>query len=73
MTATPADAMTAQGANALAARIREFWQARGYHGIETRVVSVDRCRSQSRPEVEIIYCVRSNIGPNGFPPKGGRS
>ena len=56
-----------RGAEQLASRIREYWIGRGYLGILAEpVVVVDRFRSRNR---HWIWSVRTNIGPDGFPPR----
>jgi hypothetical protein len=56
-----------RGAEQLASRIREYWLGRGYLGIVAEpVVVVDRFRSRNR---HWIWGVRTNIGPEGFPPR----
>lgn len=55
------DTLTFDGATALAARIRSYWAERGYPDVETYVVKEG---SKGR---DILYCVRSNLGPNGLP------
>jgi hypothetical protein len=56
-----------RGAEQLASRIREYWIGRGYLGIVAEpVVLVDRFGSRNR---HWIWGVRTNIGPDGFPPR----
>ena len=56
-----------RGAEQLASRIREYWIGRGYLGIVAEpVVVVDRFHSRNR---HWIWSVRTNIGPDGFPPR----
>jgi hypothetical protein len=56
-----------RGAELLASRIREYWIGRGYLGIVAEpVVLVDRFGSRNR---HWIWGVRTNIGPDGFPPR----
>jgi hypothetical protein len=56
-----------RGAERLAIRIREYWIGRGYLGIVAEpVVLVDRFGSRNR---HWIWGVRTNIGPDGFPPR----
>jgi hypothetical protein len=56
-----------RGAELLASRIREYWISSGYLGIVAEpVVLVDRFRSRNR---HWIWGVRTNIGPDGFPPR----
>lgn len=55
------DTLTYRGANELAARIRDYWTRRGYSEIQTFVLQVNA------KDYSTIYCVRSNIGPLGFP------
>ena len=52
-----------QGAKKMAARIIEYWQSRGCHGIEAWAEPVVKTRRG------MVWGVRSNIGPDGFPPK----
>jgi hypothetical protein len=56
-----------RGAAELASRIRDYWISRGYLGIIAEpVVVVDRFSSRNR---HWIWGVRTNIGPDGFPPR----
>jgi hypothetical protein len=56
-----------RGAEVLASRIRQYWIGRGYLGIVAEpVVLVDRFGSRNR---HWIWGVRTNIGPDGFPPR----
>jgi hypothetical protein len=56
-----------RGAELLASRIRQYWIGRGYLGIVAEpVVLVDRFGSRNR---HWIWGVRTNIGPDGFPPR----
>lgn len=60
-------AINERGAEQLAVRIREYWISRGYFGIVAEpVVLVDRFGSRNR---HWIWGVRTNIGPDGFPPR----
>ena len=55
-----------RGAERIASRIREYWIGRGYLGIVAEpVVLVDRLGRNRR----LIWGVRTNIGPDGFPPR----
>lgn len=56
-----------RGAKKLARKIEDYWKKRGYYGIETWVID-QVCNAKSGPET--FYFVRTNIGANGFPPKG---
>jgi hypothetical protein len=47
--------------------IRNYWLARGYVGVQTRVEKVATVREGD--DKGIIYGVRSNISPMGFPPR----
>jgi hypothetical protein len=61
------DMINERGAERLASRIREHWIGRGYLGIVAEpVVLVDRFGTRSR---RLIWSVRTNIGPDGFPPR----
>jgi hypothetical protein len=53
------DYFTKYGAGLLAARIREYWRARGFYGILCE-------RYEIMPGT---WGVHSNIGPKGFPPR----
>ena len=56
-----------RGAEQLASRIRAYWIGRGYLGIVAEPVAVvDRFGSRNR---HWIWGVRTNIGPDGFPPR----
>jgi len=56
-----------RGAEVLASRIRQYWIGRGYPGIVAEpVVLVDRFGSRNR---HWMWVVRTNIGPDGFPPR----
>ena len=56
-----------RGAEQLASRIQQYWIGRGYLGIVAEpVVLVDRFGSRNRHR---IWGVRTNIGPDGFPPR----
>jgi hypothetical protein len=46
----------------LAQRIIVYWRARGYAGCKPKVLNL------GSPEFP-IWSVRSNIGPDGYPPK----
>jgi Transcription termination factor nusG len=63
-----ADSTTEAGARVLAWRIESYWRGRGYAGIATRVEEVLGVSTTYRARA---FCVRSNLGPDGFPP-GGR-
>jgi hypothetical protein len=56
------DSLTFTGATALADRIRKYWAARGYPNVKTFVTKISIGEQGST-----FYCVRSNIGPKGFP------
>lgn len=55
-------------AEQLARRIREYWYEQGYYGIQTTVFYSEGTWKKGRYHVA-SWGVRSNIGPNGFPPK----
>jgi|TARA_R100000501_G_C2582349_1_gene85150 hypothetical protein len=57
-----------QGAEQIAARIKEYWRARGYTGLTTHLSCVNT-RSKTIDH-RWIWQVRSNIGPTGYPPRG---
>jgi hypothetical protein len=57
-----AEACDLDGAKELAGRIKRHWRERGYLGIRTWLTQISHYRD------EVLYCVRSNIGHNGFPP-----
>lgn len=63
-----ADPCTEQGAKRLAARLRDYWLARGYRGITTGVVRMEIPRQKRRGDDIDIYGIVSNIGPTGYPP-----
>jgi hypothetical protein len=55
------------GAQRLASRIRDYWVGCGYLGIVAEpVVLVHAVGSRNR---RLIWSVRTNIGPDGFPPR----
>lgn len=56
------DYMTNEGAAHLARTIRRHWRMRGYRGIEVRLEPI------RDGDIE-HYQVRTNIGPDGFPPR----
>lgn len=47
----------------LADKVKTYWRARGYAGIKVWVTNDRDMRDR------IVYCIRSNIGADGFPPK----
>lgn len=51
-----------------AQRLVAYWKGRGYHGIRVTVIRELHAKDNSP-----IYCIRSNIGPDGFPPKVARA
>lgn len=57
------DYMTNDGAAHLARTIRRHWKLRGYRGIDVRIEPVLDGVAEYR------YQVRTNIGPDGYPPK----
>lgn len=57
------DRCTPAGAAELAEKIVDYWRARGFPLIKAWVDDVARFSNAS------IYGVRSNILPNGFPPR----
>ena len=57
------DACCEGGAEKIAADIEAYWRRRGYPGIRVRIMAERDKKSN------LIYGVRSNIGPNGFPPR----
>lgn len=59
------EAVGETSANHLAETIKLFWRKLGYHGIQTRVVYTP---AEGKQQLG-CYAVRSNIGPDGFPPK----
>jgi hypothetical protein len=58
------------GAKRLARKIEDYWRARGYAGIKTKIADhiVDGALLEPG-ERRTIYFVRSNIGALGFPPR----
>ena len=61
------DLSSQHGAEQIAARIKEYWRARGYAGI---AASISRRNTGSRTaDQRYVWEVRSNIGPNGYPPQ----
>lgn len=59
---TSRDSLTLEGARILALRIEDYWRTRGYFAIEARIEH-DGWRHK-KP----FFGVRSNIGPDGYPP-----
>lgn len=55
--------------NKIAARIRDYWVAKGYLGIIVKVLARTYKNPLDKDEV-IGYFIRSNIGSNGYPPRG---
>lgn len=66
-TKTVAEHMNFPGATALAQRIEQFWRDRGYHGIKT-FIEANECVERKAGGGHMLYSVRSNIGPLGYPP-----
>jgi hypothetical protein len=60
------DYMTNEGAAHLARTIRRHWRLRGYHGIE---VWLEPIRGEGEQADDYLYQVRTNIGPDGYPPR----
>lgn len=58
------DHSTEHAAIQLANRIECYWKAKGYAGIKAWVTNVIASNQRTR-----FFNVRTNIGPNGFPPK----
>jgi hypothetical protein len=58
------DWMSNEGAAHLAKTIRRHWMLRGYKGIEVRIEPV-----RGDVDEDFHYQVRTNIGPNGYPPR----
>ena len=61
------DYFTRNGAERLSERIVDYWKLRGYFGIETKVIE-HKITLPGGEEPEVLFFVRSNIGPKGFPP-----
>lgn len=57
------------GARRLAARIKDFWIARGYRGITTGIRQMAVPKQKRRADNTVIFGVVSNIGGDGYPPK----
>lgn len=57
------------GAKRLAARIKDYWIARGFRGITTSTVAMKVSPQKLRDGGNVVYGVVSNIGPNGYPPR----
>lgn len=57
------------GARRLAARIRDYWIARGYRGITTGIVEHKTPKQKRRGLDAPIFGVISNIGQSGYPPR----
>jgi hypothetical protein len=62
------DSLSRVGATYLAAKIEEYWKGRGFNGIRAAAYEI-RDRLVTGTGSSIVFGVRSNIGPNGFPPK----
>lgn len=60
------DTLTEGGARGLAHKITRYWQRKGYKGIAVRIEPIETIRLRAD---EILYTVRSNIGPLGYPPR----
>lgn len=56
-----ADLLTSSGAGVLAKAIETHWRERGFAGIVAERYLIDGSREN--------YGVRSNIGPDGYPPR----
>lgn len=54
---------TEAGASVLAERIKAHWTLRGYPAITAERIEIPGCHPKK-------FGVKSNIGPNGFPPSG---
>ena len=61
------DYFTRAGAERLSGRIVDYWKLRGYFGIEITLVE-HKLTLPGEKESKVLYFVRSNIGPKGFPP-----
>lgn len=57
------------GARRIAARIKEYWLARGFRGITTGVMQIKTPKQKRRGLDPPIFGVISNIAGNGYPPK----
>ena len=58
------DTLSYSGASRLAAHICTYWRSRGYPLIEAVVTAEAKDKDGC-----ILYCVRSNISPRGYPPE----
>jgi hypothetical protein len=56
-----ADYYSKFGAGALVTQIVNYWTGRGFHGIV--------CTRYQDPDFPTLWFVRSNVGPNGYPPR----
>lgn len=63
------DSCSEFGARRLAARIKDYWLARGYRGITTGIRQLEIPKQKRHFDESLIFGIISNIGPNGYPPK----
>jgi hypothetical protein len=64
------DTLTKYGAEILVEQIVSYWRSRGYHGIDVRAYKfIDR---NDKGQESLCYGIRSNIRPNGYPPRHRR-
>jgi hypothetical protein len=62
--------LTEPNARKLAKRIEQYWRKQGYAGIKTHIVEhITDETTRERWDRHTIYCIRSNIGPDGYPPR----
>ena len=57
---------TRADAEKLADQINNYWRHRAYYGIRLQVVQSEYRNKDHNGD---LWCVRSNIGPWGYPPK----
>lgn len=62
------DTTSKSGASIIAASITSYWRGRGYPSIKAWIEPTSFEDPSLYPEQ--TYTIKSNIGPNGFPPRG---
>lgn len=63
------DYSTFIGARMLAHQIEDYWRCRGFVGIKTQVIDEGARQNTHTCGGHIVWGVRSNIGPDGYPPR----
>ena len=62
------DGFSAYGAGRLRSKIHDYWIRRGFLGIKVWMEKVSG-ESQGLNNRTSVYIIRSNIGPDGYPPR----